>query len=115
MQSVAQSMLGLDFVHKVQSKHATVNVTVNQLASLAHVRWDLELDKTAAFKAECDKVVQNIMHLHCGVPTVDELQKGWLYTLIHTHTHTHVVIVTYVWLHNNRNLCGLLYRTVHTL
>lgn len=73
-------------IHKVQSRRAIVNVTVNQLASLAHVRWDLQLDKTAAFKAECDKVVQNIMHLHFGAPTVDELQKGWLCTLIHTHT-----------------------------
>ncbi|CAI5657544.1 unnamed protein product, partial [Oreochromis niloticus] len=64
-------------IHKVQSRRATVNVTVNQLASMADAKWDLELDQTAAFRTEGDKGVQTIMHLHSSAPTVDELRNAF--------------------------------------
>lgn len=62
--------------HKVKSRRATVNVTANQLANAADVKWDLELDKTADFRTECDYGVQSILHLDRAVPTADELKEG---------------------------------------
>lgn len=62
--------------HKVNSRRATVNVTANQLANAADVKWDLELDKTAVFRAECDYGMQSILRLDRGGPTADELKQG---------------------------------------
>lgn len=62
--------------HKLSSHRATVNVTANQLANATDVKWDLELDNTAVFRAECDDDTQRILHLDRGVPTADELKGG---------------------------------------
>lgn len=62
--------------HKLNSHRATVNVTANQLANATDVKWDLELDSTAVYRAERDCDVQSILHLDRGVPTADELKRG---------------------------------------
>lgn len=64
--------------HKLSSHRATVNATANQLANATDVKWDLELDDTAVFRAECDDDTHRILHLDRGVPTADELKGGEL-------------------------------------
>lgn len=72
-------------VHKLQSRRATTNVVANQLANAVDMKWDLELDKKADFRTECDYSVQSLIHLDRSVPTADELKQGKREALVEKH------------------------------